>query len=265
MILDKIVAAKKEEIAHLKERRPFSELKAEIRDLPVPRDFLSAIRSRECAIIAEVKRQSPSRGILRKDIDPVSIAAIYEEYGASAISVLTDKEFFGGDKNYLAHIKKSVELPLLRKDFIIDPYQIYETRMLHGDALLLIAGILNKHELKEYISLTESLGLSALVEVHSREELEKSIAARATIIGVNNRDLTTFTVDLNTTFHLAPYIPGDAIVVSESGIHTRMDIEMLMNAGIHAFLIGETLMLSENIGKKLSELLGKVKVKRNGN
>jgi indole-3-glycerol phosphate synthase len=258
MILDKIIEAKKEEVTHLKQTRPLSALKAAVCDLPLPRDFTGAISGKTCAVIAEVKRRSPSKGILREDFDPVNIASVYEEYGAAAVSVLTDHDFFGGDKNYITLIKQSVLLPLLRKDFIIDPYQIYETRYLNGDALLLIAGILEKEQLGEYIRLSESLGLSALVEVHSREELDKALAAGAGIIGINNRNLKTFTTDLNTSLEITPHIPADKITISESGIHTRKDIETLMKAGIHAFLIGETLMRSENIGKKLRELRGRV-------
>jgi len=256
MILDRIIEAKKEEVAQLKQTRPLSELKAAIRNLPSPRDFRGAIKGKTCAVIAEVKRRSPSKGILREDFDPVNIASVYEEYGAAAISVLTDQKFFGGDKSYLAEIKKTVRLPLLRKDFIIEPYQIYETRNLNGDALLFIAEILEKEQLSDYIRLAESLDISALVEVHSKEELDKALASGAGIIGINNRNLKTFTTDLNTSVEITPHIPPDKIIISESGIHKREDIELLMKAGIHAFLIGETLMVSENIGKKLTELLG---------
>ena len=195
--------------------------------------------------------------VLRDDFDHVHIASVYEQYGASAVSVLTDQKFFGGNTHYLADIKKAVHLPLLRKDFIIDPYQIYETRSLDGDALLLIAGILEREQLRDYIRLTESLGLFALVEVHCKEDLDKALVSGAHIIGINNRNLTTFSTDLNTSINLMPHIPADKIIISESGIHMRSDIETLMKAGIHAFLIGETLMRSKNIGKKLSELLGK--------
>ena len=256
MILDKIIAVKKEEVAHLKRAMPLSELKEVIRDLPPPRDFRHAVSEKPCSIIAEVKRRSPSKGILREDFDHVKIAFLYEENGAAAISVLTDTEFFGGDKSFLADIKQSVRLPLLRKDFIIDPYQIYETRRLNGDALLLIAGILEKEQLTEYIRLTESLGLYALVEIHSRGEVDKALIAGATLIGINNRDLKTFSTDLKTSLDIALHIPPDNIIISESGIHTRDDIELLMNAGIHAFLIGESLMCSQNIGLKLKELRG---------
>ncbi|HBH86539.1 MAG TPA: indole-3-glycerol phosphate synthase TrpC [Syntrophaceae bacterium] len=257
MILDNIIEAKKEEVDYLKQSRSLLELKAAIRDLPSPRDFRGAISGKACAIIAEVKRRSPSHGILRKDFDSVSIASLYEKCGAASVSVLTDKKFFGGEKSYLAEIKKTVRLPLLRKDFIIDSYQIYETRLLNGDALLLIAGILKKEQLDEYLHLAESLGLSALVEVHSREELDNALTSGANIIGINNRNLKSFTTDLKTSLEITPHIPADKIIISESGIQTRKDIDTLMKAGIRAFLIGETLMRSENIEKKLKELLGK--------
>jgi indole-3-glycerol phosphate synthase len=202
-----------------------------------------------------VKSRSPSRGRIREDFDPFKIAAIYQENGAAAVSVLTDEEFFEGDRRYLSGIRKAVDLPLLRKDFIIDPYQIYETRMLGGDALLLIARLLAEEHLREYIRLAESVDLSPLVEVHTREELDKALASGAEIIGINNRDLKTFSTDLGVTLDLAPFIPGDRLVVSESGINTRGDIEILMKAGIHSFLVGEALMRAEDIGGKLRELL----------
>ena len=255
MILDKIISVKKEEVASLKQTRPLSDLKAVIRDLPSPCDFPGAINGKKCAIIAEVKRRSPSKGILKEDFDPVKIASIYEKNGAVAVSVLTDKDFFGGDGKYLEDIKKNVRLPLLRKDFVIDTYQIYETRILNADALLLIACLLEEEQLREYIRLADSLGLSALVEIHSRAELDKAIAAEACIIGINNRDLKTFSTNLKTSLEIVPHIPSDKIIISESGIHTRGDIEVLMKAGIHVFLIGEALMLSDDIGKKLREFL----------
>lgn len=257
MILDKIIEVKKEEVAHLKKNRPLEELKHAIRDLPSPRNFQEAISGRECAIIAEVKKRSPSKGVLREDFDPVRIALLYEENGAAAVSVLTDRFFFGGGGVYLSNIKQYVSLPLLRKDFIIDLYQIYETRFLRGDAILLIAAILTDVQLRDYSSLAQSLGLSIVCEVHSHIELAKALASDVKIIGINNRDLATFSVDLGTSASLATSIPADRIIVSESGIRTRQDIETLMKAGIHAFLIGETLMQSANTGQKLRELLGK--------
>ncbi|MFB0505568.1 MAG: indole-3-glycerol phosphate synthase TrpC, partial [Thermodesulfobacteriota bacterium] len=210
-----------------------------------------------CSIIAEVKRHSPSKGRIRQDFDPLQIAILYQENGAAAVSVLTDKEFFEGDRTYLSGIRKVVDLPLLRKDFIIDPYQIYETRILGGDALLLIARLLAKEQLREYIRLAESVGLSPLVEVHTREELDKALASGAQIIGINNRNLETFSTDLRITRDLAPCIPGDRLVVSESGINTREDIETLTKAGIHSFLVGEALMRAADIGGKLRELLNR--------
>jgi indole-3-glycerol phosphate synthase len=256
MILEKIVSVKKEEVARLKQIRSHQELKAAIRDCPPPRNFEEALRNHTCAIIAEIKKSSPTKGILRQDFDHLRIASIYQDNEAAAISVLTDQEFFAGDALYLSDIKKTVHLPLLRKDFIIDPYQIYETIVLGGDALLLIAGILNEGDLRELIGMTEALGLSALVEVHSREELDKALGAGATMIGINNRDLRTFSTDLSVSLNLAPHVPNDRILISESGIRSRKDIETLLNAGIHAFLIGETLMRADDIGKKMKEFLG---------
>ena len=257
MILDKIIEVKKDEVAHLRRIRPLQELKHAILDLPSPRNFHEAISGRECAIIAELKRRSPSKGILREDFDPARIAVIYEESGAAAVSVLTDRAFFGGDEAHLADIKECVRLPLLRKDFIIDLYQIYETRYVQADAILLIAGILEKEQLREYSGLAQSLGLSVLCEIHSHGELDKALASDAKFIGINNRDLMTFSVDLKTSISIAASIPADRIIVSESGIRSRRDIETLTKAGIHAFLIGETLMTSDNMGRKLRELLGK--------
>lgn len=257
MILDKITEAKRDEVAHLKSVRPLQELRDVIADLPSPRNFPEAISGRQCSIIAEIKRRSPSKGLLREDFHPARIALIYEESGASAISVLTDNVFFGGHETHLADIRECVRLPLLRKDFIIDLYQIYETRYLQGDALLLIAGIMEKEKLRDYSGLARSLGLSVLCEVHSEEELDKALASDARFIGINNRDLMTFSVDLNTSINLAASVPADRIIVSESGIHSRSDIETLTKAGIHAFLIGETLMASDDMGRKLRELLGR--------
>ena len=257
MISERIVEAKREEIARLKGIRPLGELKEALVDTPFPRNFREAISSSTCSIIAEVKRLSPSKGILREDFDPVVIATLYEENGAVAVSVLTEEKFFGGDRSYLLKIKNRVHLPLLRKDFIIDPYQIYETRVIGGDALLLIAGLLEKEQLEDFIHLTESVGLSPLVEVHTGEELDRALSAGAKIIGINNRDLKNFSLDLKTSLDLVPSIPEGRIVVSESGIHTRGDIEILLRAGIHCFLVGEALMCAPDMGAKLREFLGR--------
>jgi len=255
MILDEIIKVKRREVDCLKESTSLEALKKAVRDLPPPRNFRKAISDPECSIIAEVKRTSPSKGRIREDFDPLKIASIYEANGAAAISVLTDEEFFEGKNSYLSEIKETLSLPVLRKDFIIDPFQIYETRIIGGDAILLIAGLLEKETLRQFINLAESIGLSPLVEIHSREELDKALAAGAGIIGINNRNLKTFSTDLMPSLELAPSIPEDKIVISESGVRTREDIEALMQKGIHAFLIGEALMKVPDIGKELRGFL----------
>jgi indole-3-glycerol phosphate synthase len=255
MILERIVEEKRKEVEYLKRMRPLAELKEIAVDMPPTRDFGQALR-KECAIIAEIKRRSPSVGRLRADFDPITIASIYQQNGAAAVSVLTDEKFFAGSLSYLISIKNQLELPLLRKEFIIDPHQIYETRVFGGDALLLIVSILAETQLKEYIDLAGSLQLFPLVEVHCRDELDRAVGAGAKIIGINNRNLKTFATDLKTSIELLHLMPEDVTVISESGIQTRDDIEKLMKAGVHAFLIGETLMRARDMGEKLRELLG---------
>jgi indole-3-glycerol phosphate synthase len=256
MMLNNIVAVKQEEIAEAKSQRPMEDLVRAVEDLPETRPFRARLAGRPCAIIAEIKRRSPSRGQIREDVDPPAIARIYEEHGAAAISVLTDRHFFGGDTGDLVKVRQAVSLPVLRKDFIIDPYQIYETRLIGADAMLLIADILEQETLAGFIARAAFLGLGCLVEVHTREALDRAIAVGAGIIGINNRNLDTFQVDLNTSLELMPHIPDDKIVVSESAIRNRDDIHTLMTAGIHAFLIGETLMKARDIGQTLDDLLG---------
>jgi len=256
MILDDIVAAKLRELAVLKILFPFSELKAMVRRAPPTRDFIGAISGRQCAIIAEIKKRSPSRGLLAHGFNPRRLASVYETNGAAAISILTERRFFGGDAAHVVIVREAVSLPLLRKDFIIDPYQIHEARAIGADAVLLIAGLLDRRKLRRFITLAGELGLASLVEVHSRRELDKALAAGAGLIGINNRDLRTFTTDLQVSLEIAPHVPSGTVVVSESGIISRKDIEILMEAGIHAFLIGEVLMRSEDAGGKLKEFLG---------
>ena len=258
VILDKIVEIKRREVAGRKETIPLRALERMITGMPPARDFQAALNvGAGCAIIAEVKRRSPSWGLLRADFDPVRIAREYESHGAAAISVLTDETFFGGSDADLTSVKDAVTLPILRKEFIIDPYQVYETRAIGADALLLIAAILTEGQLREYRELAASLGLAALVEIHTRAELEKTLAAGAEIIGINNRDLKTFVTDIRTSVEFASLIPKDRIAVSESGIRNRQDVEVLTKAGVRAFLIGETLVAAPKIGPKLLELLGK--------
>jgi indole-3-glycerol phosphate synthase len=255
MILDKIIETKKEEVEQLKKQTTVSALERTIARLEPCRDFRQALISEDCNIIAEVKCASPSRGRLIADFDPVRIAGVYEQNGAAAISVLTDEKYFAGHKNYLTQIRQKVKLPLLRKDFIIDPIQIYETRTIGADAILLIVHVLGK-KLAEFILLSRDVGLSPLVEVHTEEELELALVANTEIIGINNRNLDTFVTDIETSRKFRARIPADKIVVAESGIMTRIDIELLMQANIHAFLIGKALITAPDIGKKLREFKG---------
>jgi indole-3-glycerol phosphate synthase len=255
MMLDRIIAAKKDEVRRAKGGSSPDRLERAALAGPPARDFKAALTGRDCAIIAEVKRRSPSRGVLREGIDPVRVAAVYEQNGAAAVSVLTDGPFFGGGSEDLSAVRRSAGIPVLRKDFIIDPCQIYEARAAAADSLLLIAGILERKQLQEYIRLSKSLGMTPLVEVHGPEDLDKALGAGAEIIGINNRDLKTFRTDLKITLAVAALIPADRVVVSESGISTGEHIRMLMDAGVRAFLIGEALMTAPDIGEKLRELL----------
>ena len=207
MILQKIVENRREEVARQKEILPLGELRQMLADRPPTRDFEGAIRNRDCAVIAEVKRSSPSKGRIREDFDPVGIAGIYEDNGASAISILTERKFFEGRAAYIPQIRRSVRLPLLRKDFIIDPYQINETRVLGADALLLIARLLEAGELRDFIGLASELGLAALVEVHDEADVEKAVSSGARIVGINNRDLATFRTDLDCEHPACPSNP----------------------------------------------------------
>jgi indole-3-glycerol phosphate synthase len=256
MILDDIVAVKRREVAGRKKTIPLSALTAAILGMPPTRDFRRALAGEDCSIIAEVKRRSPSRGVIREDFDPVRIAGEYERHGAAAVSVLTDETFFGGCNADLTAVKSAISLPVLRKEFIIDPWQIHEARAIGADALLLITAILGENQLREYREIAASLGLASLVEVHDRTELETALSAGAEIIGINNRDLRTFTTDIGTSLMLAPLIPVDRIIVSESGIRSRAEIDVLKQAGIRTFLIGEALVASLDSRVKFEELLG---------
>ncbi len=256
MILDEIMASKGDELIEVKERVPLKELQASLSDLPPVRDFPSALKADGINIIAEVKKASPSKGIIREDFDPVEIALAYEANGAAAISILTEANFFMGSLDYLSTVRERVALPLLRKDFIFDHYQLVEARVHGADAVLLIAAVLGDDSLKTLLEGAEELGLSVLVEVHNEMELERAVASGAGVIGINNRDLKTFVIDIETTRRLIPLVPDDRVIVSESGINTRADIESLKGAGAHAFLIGEALMREPLPGEKLKELLG---------
>jgi indole-3-glycerol phosphate synthase len=258
MILDEIVAQKKEELAGTKRQMPFAEIRSRAAEAGPSRGFGKVLASGgDIRIIAEVKKASPSRGIIRHDFDPVTIAEIYEQSGAHCISVLTERTFFQGSLEYLGAIRKAVALPLLRKDFVIDPYQIFEARAAGADAVLLIAACLERRQMEDYLGTAGELGLDVLVESHTYQELDLSLLAGATILGINNRDLKSFTVSLATTFELLKDIPDDRIVVSESGISTRDDVIRLQQAGVDAVLVGESLMREQDIGKKVKELLGR--------
>ncbi len=259
MILDEIVAYKKEELAETKRRRPLADVKARAADAAPVRGFGKALSTgKGIRLIAEVKKASPSKGVIREDFDPVKIARIYEESGASCISVLTEQKFFQGRLDYLAAIRAAVGLPLLRKDFIINEYQIFEARAAGADAVLLIAACLEKEQLEDFIGIAAQTGLEALVESHTHRELDRALLAGAAIVGINNRNLETFTVSLRTTLDLLKDIPDDRTVVSESGIKTRDDVIMLEQAGLDAILVGESLMREKDIRKKVKELLGTI-------
>jgi indole-3-glycerol phosphate synthase len=257
MILDAIIAHTKEELAEKRRQVPFRDIKAAAADAGALRGFGKALSAGTgIRLIAEVKKASPSLGVIREDFDPVGIARIYEESGAACLSVLTENKFFQGELDYLSRIRKAVALPLLRKDFIVDEYQIHEARAAGADALLLIAACLEAKQLQEYIMIASEIGLDVLVESHTYRELERSLIAGALIVGINNRDLATFIVDVQTTLELLKDIPDDRIVVSESGIKTRDDIVKLQQAGVDAVLVGESLMREKDIGRKVKELLG---------
>jgi len=254
-MLDKIVTQKREEVEQRKKAVPIACLQERIARQKPSLDFALALKSDHIRIIAEVKQSSPSRGMLRPDFDPIELAQIYAEGGAAAISVLTETNYFMGSIEHLAAIKEVVQLPLLRKDFIFDTYQVYESRAYGANALLLIAAILSQRQLKELVSLSHSLGLRCLVEVHNKGEVERAVLSEAEIIGINNRDLNTFAVDINTTRRLRPLIPKEKIVVSESGIRSRSDMEKLRKWRVDAVLVGEALVTAGDAMAKMRELL----------
>jgi indole-3-glycerol phosphate synthase len=257
MILDRIVSQNLEALEHKKRRLPMAELQRLASEQPPALDLASALRGDGIKLIVEVKKASPSRGVIRPDFDPVEIARIYAGNGAAAISVLTETLHFQGSLDHLKDIRKALpdKLPLLRKDFIVDPYQIYESRAYGADSLLLIVAILETEKLRELLGISHELNMSCLVEVHNEAEVEIALKSQARIIGINNRDLNTFNVDLATTERLRPLIPPDRIVVSESGIKERTDIEKLSRLGIDAVLIGESLMSAPDIAARMRELL----------
>lgn len=254
MILEEIAAKRRVQLKREKDRVPPEVMKRLAEAAPVSRDFGAALRGSRLSVIAEVKKASPSKGLIRPDFHPVEIAKAYEAAGVDALSVLTEEAYFQGSAEYLKEIRRAVPLPILRKDFIIDPYQIYEARAIGADAVLLIAALLDVQRLRAYAGLAESLGLACLMEAHNERELANVLAAGGTIVGINNRDLQTFRVDLRTTARLAKRVPKECVRVSESGISTRQDMETVRGAGADAVLIGETLMRSRDAAKTLHGL-----------
>lgn len=258
--LDEIVAYKRVEVAGSKEELPFESVIEKMVQLPPTDDFASALKLHnpdECVCIAELKKASPSKGIIAKSFSPEKIAREYKQGGAAALSVLTDKKYFQGHPNFISAAKGASHLPILRKDFIVDEYQIYESRMIGADALLLIVAALTDQQLQSYLSTAEELTLSALVECHSKEEIDRALNAGAKIIGINNRDLQSFTVDVGLSLNLKRFIPNDCVSVSESGIRNFHTVERLVQAGFDAILVGEHLMTQPDKAKAIRELLGK--------
>jgi len=261
-ILERILRDKEQEVADSRRRRPLADLRAHARDLPATRDFVGALRgaapphTTAPRIIAEIKKASPSAGLIRADFDPVAIARIYASHGAAAISVLTDSKFFQGSLDFLTAVRQQVQVPLLRKDFVVDPYQLYEARCYGADAVLLIAAALDVPQLVDLAALSQELELEPLVEVHTAAELEKAFECSCHIIGINNRDLHTFRTDVATTLDLLRHVPPGYLVVSESGLHDHATLARLASHGVAAFLIGESLMREPDIGAKLDALRG---------
>jgi indole-3-glycerol phosphate synthase len=257
-ILDKIVTAKREEVARAKAEMPESALREQLADAPPVRNFLDALSvGPPIRLIAEVKKASPSKGVIRADFDPVGIARIYQQHGATCLSVLTDRPYFQGSLEYLRNVRAAVDLPVLRKDFMIDPYQVVEARAAGADAVLLIAECLDDDLLERLHREILDLGMTPLVELYEPANLARVLRIDARLIGINNRDLRTFHTDLEHTLRLRREIPSDRIVVGESGIRTRQDVERLEAAGVQAMLVGETLMARNDIGDAVDELLGK--------
>jgi len=259
-ILDRIVAVKREEVAAGRRRCDLPAMRARAEALPDARDFVGALRRRiesgEAAVIAEIKKASPSKGVLRADFRPAEIAASYERHGAAALSVLTDAPFFQGAPEYLAAARAAASLPALRKDFIVDAWQVVESRAIGADAILLIAAALDDAEMRDFEAIALGLGMAVLVEVHDERELDRALALRTPLLGINNRNLRTFEVALETTLALLPRIPAGRLVVTESGIVAAADVRRMRRAGVHAFLVGEAFMRADDPGAALASLVG---------
>lgn len=257
-ILQKILFTKQQEINERSAHTSLADLKSQLAEASTPRGFLNALRKRveqgDAAVIAEIKKASPSKGIIRADFDPPSIARSYEQGGAACLSVLTDAQYFQGHESYLQAARAACSLPVIRKDFLIDPYQVYEARAIGADCILLIVAALSDTQLEDLYGLALELGMDVLIEVHDQAELERVLPLNAPLIGINNRNLRTFATSLETTIELLPLVPKTTLLVTESGIHSRTDVEKMRSADIHAFLVGEAFMRAPEPGMELAHL-----------
>jgi indole-3-glycerol phosphate synthase len=258
-ILEKIIAVKRDEIAAAKKKMPVEAMRADAESRVLTRDFVRAIRNKidagKSAVIAEIKKASPSKGVLRPgEFIPADIAQSYAESGAACLSVLTDRQFFQGQPDYLKQARASCDLPVLRKDFIVDPYQVYESRAMGADCILLIAACLDDAQMRDLEAIARGLDMSVLVEVHDREELARALKLKTPLVGINNRDLRTFEVSLDTTLGMVADVPADRIVVTESGIATKNDVKTMREGGVHTFLVGEAFMRADDPGEALAQL-----------
>jgi indole-3-glycerol phosphate synthase len=253
-ILDRILQVKRAEVAAARKGCTQNQLEGLARQAPPPRDFIGALRGKNPAVIAEIKRASPSKGVLRADFDPAAIARSYEQGGAACMSVLTDLQFFQGSPEHLRAARGACRLPALRKDFVVDPYQVFESRALGADCILLIAACLSPGQMSELESIAETLRMAVLVEVHDRAELDLALRLKTPLLGVNNRNLKTFETRLETTLELAAHVPKDRLLVAESGILSRADVDKLRNGGVRAFLVGEAFMRAPDPGEALARL-----------
>jgi indole-3-glycerol phosphate synthase len=259
-VLDRIVAVKREEVAAARQKVPLEAMRTDAESRVLTRDFVGAMRRKidagHSAVIAEIKKASPSRGVLREDFIPADIAQSYAESGAACLSVLTDRQFFQGRPDYLKQARASCDLPVLRKDFMVDEYQIYESRAMGADCILLIAACLDDAQMTALEAVARSLDMAVLVEVHDRQELQRALRLKTPLLGINNRNLRTFDVSLDTTLEMLADVPKDRVLVTESGIRTPADVLRMREAGVHAFLVGEAFMRAEDPGQALAELFG---------
>ena len=259
-ILNEIVAVKHTEVAAAKDRRPLAAVRADAESRVLTRDFEAAMRQRIAAsgsaVIAEIKKASPSQGVIRDNFEPADIAQSYAEHGAACLSVLTDQSFFQGQADYLKQARASCPLPVLRKDFMVDPYQIYESRVMGADAILLIAACLDDAQLRDFEAIARSLFMAVLVEVHDAAELDRALALKTPLVGINNRNLRSFAVSLDTTLDLLPRVPADRLLITESGIHARSDVQRMQAAGVRGFLVGEAFMRAPDPGVAMAKLFG---------